>query len=614
MPQGPGTLYAVAGVVSGLSAAAVAHAVAVMLGAPAAPLLTVIGPAGRPDEAALVAAALLGVLAFSAGVGVLASTALPLAPAVVLATGAAVAVAVWASGGTTGDVLSVVVGTVTWAVVLALLTRLLSRQHHRLDADPARRRLLLAAGAVAAGALVVGMAGEVRGGARRATPATSPPRRPRGGRPFIQGISANGRYFTDQHGDPILVRGDSPWAMFQDLSPDEVGLWCATRERQGFNAAIVSLLGHTVNGAPSDDGSTFDGITPFVNNDITQLNEPYWSRVDDYLRALAGAGITAFLYPSDGWVTREDDELGVLGARSLPELTRYGELVGARLGTHPNIMWVLGGDYMWQWMDSALDAPFDAVRTGIRRTGDGRPWSIQLGWQESRSADNPFWDARVDWEFVYTYFTTYTEVLKAYASRPVRPALFAEGAYEGSAHDGSVSTTPHYLRKMVGWALTSGSPGDFYGCEGVWDFQEGWQDKLSSDSVDHVKVMRDVVEALPGWHDLVPDTAGRLVTGGRGTPVTADESEVFPSGDDYVTAALTHDGSLALIYLPDAATITVSVADMGANPTATWTDPTSGASVRATPGPRVTSPGPNSYGDNDWFLVIRAETRPPRNG
>ena len=37
----------------------------------------------------------------------------------------------------------------------------------------------------------------------------------------------------------------------------------ADRQRQGFNAAIVSLIGATANGAPSDDGATFDGLLPF---------------------------------------------------------------------------------------------------------------------------------------------------------------------------------------------------------------------------------------------------------------------------------------------------------------------------------------------------------------
>ena len=92
-------------------------------------------------------------------------------------------------------------------------------------------------------------------------PLPEPPPRPpaRQGPPFATSVSANGRYFLDQYGRPLLLRGDSPWALMTRLSPEQARLWFADRQRQGVNAAIVSLLGAVANGAPSDDGATFDG-------------------------------------------------------------------------------------------------------------------------------------------------------------------------------------------------------------------------------------------------------------------------------------------------------------------------------------------------------------------
>ena len=52
------------------------------------------------------------------------------------------------------------------------------------------------------------------------------------------------------------------------LSPQQARLWFADRQTQGFNAAIVSLIGAIANGAPSDDGATFDGLLPFVDGDV----------------------------------------------------------------------------------------------------------------------------------------------------------------------------------------------------------------------------------------------------------------------------------------------------------------------------------------------------------
>lgn len=85
---------------------------------------------------------------------------------------------------------------------------------------------------------------------------------------FVTSVDAGGRFFRDQHGDPILVRGDSPWAGLTRWSPDQARLWFDDRERTGFNAMILSLIGAVANGAPSNDGATYDGVLPFVDGDV----------------------------------------------------------------------------------------------------------------------------------------------------------------------------------------------------------------------------------------------------------------------------------------------------------------------------------------------------------
>ena len=94
-------------------------------------------------------------------------------------------------------------------------------------------------------------------------------------RRLVTGITGNQRYFVDQTGRAILVRGDSPWAMMTDLSPRQARHYLDNRKKYGVNALIVSLVGAEANGGPSDDGATFDGIRPFVRNDITRPNKNY---------------------------------------------------------------------------------------------------------------------------------------------------------------------------------------------------------------------------------------------------------------------------------------------------------------------------------------------------
>ncbi len=74
------------------------------------------------------------------------------------------------------------------------------------------------------------------------TPAPSTQATPEGP-PFVTSVSPNGRYFLDQYGRPLLLHGDSPWALMTLLSPQQAQLWFADRQTQGFNAAIISLIG-----------------------------------------------------------------------------------------------------------------------------------------------------------------------------------------------------------------------------------------------------------------------------------------------------------------------------------------------------------------------------------
>jgi hypothetical protein len=53
------------------------------------------------------------------------------------------------------------------------------------------------------------------------------------GPPFVTSVSPSGRYFLDQHGRPLLVNGDSPWALMTRLSPRQARLWFADRREQG---------------------------------------------------------------------------------------------------------------------------------------------------------------------------------------------------------------------------------------------------------------------------------------------------------------------------------------------------------------------------------------------
>ncbi|MEL7976744.1 DUF4038 domain-containing protein [Isoptericola sp. F-RaC21] len=405
---------------------------------------------------------------------------------------------------------------------------------------------------------------------------------------FVTEISADRRYFVDQAGDPVLVRGDSPWSLLVDLSPAEAETYLTTRSRQGFNTLVVSLLGNPTNGGPSADGATVDGLLPFVGGDVTRWDAAYWDRAHATLARAADLGLTVLLYPVDSWTI--DEPFGSPGAEVCHE---YGAKVGEWAADLPHVLWMAGGDYT---PEPADDACLDAVQEGIRSTGDTRPFSAQLITVRFAGQD-PHWDPLVDWDFVYSYQPVYEAVREAYDTGPVRPALLGESNYEGENNLGDEPTTTETLRRQVLWAITSGSPGEVYGTDD-WEFLPGWQGRLHSAGAEQVARLRDVVAALPWW-TLVPDDGALLTGGAGGNPDASDQLET-----DLATAAASPDGDLALVYVPTARTVTLDVGRLAEGSRAWWVDPTTGEPVAARLGTSMTTPGANAAGDHDWLLVL----------
>jgi hypothetical protein len=424
---------------------------------------------------------------------------------------------------------------------------------------------------------------------------------------YISAVSPGGRHFVDQHGAPLLVFGDSPWAGPVRWSPDQAERYFADREARGFNASIISLIGASENGGPDDEGRTYDGLPPFDGGNVTRWNEPYWQRVDDHIRSACSHGNTLFLYPIDGWTagtafrnaTRED-------------AYRYGAMVAERFARFPNIVWMSGGDHFPSDLPGRHDSPpehdelFEQVLRGIRSTGDTRPFSIQLGYPTSRSTDSPMWEPYVDFNFVYTYLPTYRAVLEAYR-RDQRPALLSEANYEGENNlPGTPVTNDEVLRRQMAWALTSGSPGYIHGSDD-WEFHPGWEGRLDTAAVAQLGRLREFFAALDWW-TLVPDESAEVIVRGRGTPVAAGV-EVGIMGSDHVTAA--RAGGSLVAYVPTARTLTVAPTKLAQPPTARWVDAADATvppvEVAVDPSGSVATPGRNSAGGEDWLLLLRIQ-------
>jgi chitodextrinase len=418
-------------------------------------------------------------------------------------------------------------------------------------------------------------------------------------------VDPSGRYLLDRNGTPFLMTGDSPQALIGDLTEADAALYFSTRRAQGFNTVWINLLCNNYTGCNSD-GSTWDGISPFTTpGDVSTPNEAYFARVDKMIQLATKYGFVILLDPAEtaGWLT-------TLVSSGVDKDRAYGAYVGARYAAFSNIVWISGNDYQ-AWGDT-YDPYVTAVAQGIRAADPSALQTVELNYFTSGSLDDPTWAPLIDLNASYTYNPTYIQVLKDYNRPNFLPTFLAEGSYEDEQNVSTVPAgTTQQLRRQEYWSLLSGASGQMYGNHSVWQFLcsqrdvdgnciGGWKDELASSGA---KQMANVLALFSPrrWYELIPDQDHSLVTGGFGT---------F-GDDDYVTAARTSDGKLAIAYAPSAATITVDLGTLAGPVTARWYDPTSGtyATIGGSPLPNagsasLTTPGLNGEGADDWVLVL----------
>lgn len=463
-----------------------------------------------------------------------------------------------------------------------------------------RWRLLIGAGAGVALVVVVGVAR--RDSAGLPAPAavlTAPPAQPLVSpkAAFPLRIGPTGRYLVDAVGRPFLIVGDSPQAMIGDLSEAEARRFLANRARAGFSAVWINLLCDAYTGCRSD-GSTYNGIAPFTKtDDLAAPNPAYFKRADAMIRLAADDHLAVFLDPIEtgGW-------LQVLSRNGVTKDYRFGRYLGKRYRVFPNIVWLNGNDFQ-TWRNPRDDRLALAVARGIRATDPSALQTIELNYPASTSLSDPRWRKLVGLDFVYTYGPTYAEVRRAYTSGDQIPVLSGEASYEGEHYYSS----PETLRRQEYWSILSGASGQFYGNHYTWQFIKGWTRHLDTAGSRQLTFVTDLFSLRP-WYDLVPDFHHRLVVAGYGRYSRFGS----PNDSDYVTAAATPDGSLAIVYLPTHRPVTVDLARMaGPRVRAQFYDPTTGRYEMASRSllsarglHRFRTPGNNHAGDSDWVLVL----------
>ena len=410
-------------------------------------------------------------------------------------------------------------------------------------------------------------------------------------------VEAGKRYLVDASGAPFLIQGDAAWSLIVQLRDDDVDRYLADRKSKGFNTLIVQLIEHKFSSnAPAD----IDGTAPFLSpGDYSQPNPAYFDRAEHVLRRARALDFLVLLTPTwtgydggdEGWYA----EMKSAGASTLRE---YGRFLGERFTSFDNIVWVEAGDF-----DPPDKALVRAVAEGIHASD---PSALHTAHCAPETPALSYWSGE-SWlsiDNIYTYKSVADVALAEYARPEGMPFFLIESTYENE-HGAS----PTLVRTQAYQALLCGACGQIFGNNPIWHFDApglfdvamSWQEALGLvGSVDmaHLKSLFDTLR----WWELVPDTSGALLTGGRG------------KGNDRAVAAATADGASAVVYLPSKRTVTLALSRLhGTAVMARWFDPTKGSFTDADGAPwpieatrKVAPPGDNGDGEGDWVLVLDA--------
>jgi hypothetical protein len=456
---------------------------------------------------------------------------------------------------------------------------------------------------------------------------------------YITGLSAStstqGGYFTDSTGAPRLWVCAQPWGLVGNAGAyngsgggtwqQDIDTFIATRAAQGVTAILVYPIQNVDNGAATfGNGNTWDNVAPFNTGQdpASGLNPAYWARVDYMLNSALNAGMVSLVNID---LTYNVGTGRCFNTWGTTQYQAWGAALGARYAAQPALEWNFGDDTF----PTTFDTFYDAFLTGLASAGDthriSAMWSGEYTsrYETDNNLNSAWGTAHSAYNFVYTYNCGYFCVEYAYSevashgASALLPVVWGNGYYYGGGATYS-SLADRSYRQEIWWTLTSGARG--FAAESnqrLWPSSAPGSAATQWFFVNSLPNITAAFTSLQGWYNLLPDLSSALVTAGRGTRVTGlvsggSGTPYEPAfTNSYVTASKTPDGTLAVLYFPNAATVSINQALLATGYGAKWMDPVTGATVAATKAATYNSgavdgakPILNSQGDPDWVLVL----------
>ena len=414
-------------------------------------------------------------------------------------------------------------------------------------------------------------------------------------------LSNNGHHLSHEDGTPFFLLADTVWNGPMLSTSDDWSLFLNDRIEKQFTGIQFVTQAPWITCFTNREGEV-----AVTGNPAMPANPHFFKRIDEKMDAINDRGLLAI--PVLAWAATWNDtarQYNVGCFLSEDQLIAFVKYQVARYQAH-HVVWILPGDGRYEGEEAEK-----WLRVGRAVFGEGEHAPVSLHPCGQHWPYEPFREEA--WCNVYGYQSSHSDAdstlsfiqsgspAQAWRQKPTRPVMNIEPCYE--AHINGKTGEPFgaiTVRQACYWSLLSAPPaGLTYGGHGIWGWAEQeelplhhpktglskpWQEAKDLEGAFDMERLSNLFTGV-SWWDLRPDAA---------MVVQAEEPSQF------IGAARTDDGSLAILYAPTGGELAVDMGTLADGVCGQWFDPRTGVRCKVD-GVDGTFTAPD---DQDWVLIL----------